>query len=76
MGTSIVGENGVWGECEEALESNPARRFVQARERTSVAEYRSWRVTVEVVVDEEEEEAELESCGGEGYTRESSSSDS
>jgi hypothetical protein len=65
MGTSMVGENGVCGEYEDDLELNPVLRFAEARERTNVAGCRSWGVTAEAV-EEEEEEAELESWGGEG----------
>lgn len=64
MGTWIVGEKGVWGEREDDLESNPAERFTVARERTSFTEHSPGGVMTEEV--EDEEEAELDSCGGEG----------
>lgn len=65
MGTSMVGENGVWGEYEDALELNPAYRSTVARERINLAEHSSGGVAAEEV-EEEEEETELDSCGGEG----------
>jgi len=61
MGTSIVGEK---GEYEDDLELNPALRSTAARERTNLVERSSGGVMMDEV--EDEEEAELESCGGEG----------
>ena len=66
MGTSIVGENGDGGELEGDLRLNPARRFTVARERTSLTGLFSEGVMAEEVDEEDEEEAELESGGGEG----------
>ena len=70
MGTSMVGEKGDGGEREDDLRSNPARRFVVARERISLIELFSGGVMTEEVEEEDEEEeedeAELESGGGEG----------
>lgn len=65
MGTSMVGENGVWGEYEDDRELSPARRSAVARERTSLAEDSSGGVTIEEV-EGVVDEAELESGGGEG----------
>ena len=62
MGTSIVGEKGE--EYRGDLRLKPARRFAVARERTSLAEQFSGGVMIESV--EDEEEGEVESCGGEG----------
>ena len=64
MGTSMVGEKGMRGEYEDGLDLNSARRFAVARERTSLIDGFTGGVIIEEV--EEEEEAELESCGGEG----------
>lgn len=64
MGTSMVGENRDEGEYEGDPALNPARRSTVARERTNLTEGSSGGVMTEDV--EDEEEAELESCGGEG----------
>lgn len=64
MGTSMVGEKGDSGEYKGGFELNPARRFTAARERTNLTEHSSGGVMIEDA--EDEEEGELESCGGEG----------
>ena len=58
----MVGEKGE--EYEGSLKLNPAWRFAVARERTSLTEGFSGGVMIEEV--EDEDEGEVESCGGEG----------